>query len=191
MNPDRQFVVDVMNTPSSDYLKAVVLNKLVASMDIDLTRTKLPPGAASDAFAKAKMATPKLSSSIPVIAPVENAPSARISSVPLAMPAAIKFDDKDTAPPPAVETPPPPAAVPDTSITVAPAPDAVPLSEDEQVIDGKIYVTITRAAQLRGGSVGAAYQAASSQVWGKVRSKKLKGVLYLKADVLDRIKDKA
>lgn len=175
MNPDKQFVVDVMNTPSSDYLKAAVLNKL-AGMDIDLTRTKLPPGAASDAFAKAKMAAPRLSSSIPLIAPVEDAPSPRMSSVPMqAMPATVKFEDKD---------PPSPAAV------EAARPEPAPAIDGEQDIDGKSYVTIARAAQLRRSSVGAAYQAASAQAWAKVRSKKLKGVVYLKDDVLEGIKDK-
>ncbi len=186
MTPDKQFVVDVMNTPNSDYLKAAVLNKL-AGMDIDLARTKLPPGAAADAFAKAKMATaPKLSSSIPVIAPIEDQQSERISSAPLRkMAAAVKFQDKDDAPPPPIE-----ATAPAVTVMPEAPPAAEAVTEDEQEIEGRIYVTIARAASLRSGSVGAAYQAASNQVWGKVRSKKLKGMLYLKDDVLEGIKSK-
>lgn len=167
---DKQFIVAVLATNSSDYLKASILNA-IEKLDLDVTRMKLAPGMAADAFAKAKAAKDNANPIIPT--PLPPPPNDRISAVELKpMPASIKFEDVEKH---------------EVRPVTVPAVNAQPeaLSPSEQLlIDGKEYVTIQTAAILRNISVASAYSAAMQHNWLRQRHPKIKRTVYLKDDVV-------
>lgn len=194
---NQQWILDVLNASCGDYLKGLVLSQTETGLQIDLNKLKLPLGMAEAAFAQAATRRPapapeeqretRLPSAIskPMApkqtprAPVETEEDAAPSRPLPPMPASVRFQDVEpTAPEPTAEIPPQPLKVQEKAV------------EGEFTIEGDVYVTPNRAAELRGVSQGRISQMVSTLPWKhRFNPNYPTRKVFLKSDVMEGVKN--
>jgi hypothetical protein len=167
-------ILDVLNANCGDVLKASVLNRL-HGFDLNLIALRAPDGAAEKAFAKSRaemvQPEPNARTAEQVLSDFRKDHAAETPKETLpAMPENVRFEDVE----PATKEGP----------KLVDEPKTLPAGETE--IEGERYVTLIRAAELRGtANLKSVMSAACANKWRRVRNPSDgRHPLYLRADVL-------